>query len=68
MLTSVPFNKNNINLYGTKILGFLFTRQELADGTVEPKKTNTNSLDQTRVDIIKGKNLYYILCNFIYFF
>ena len=63
MLTSVPFNKNNINLYGTKMIGLLFTKQELANGTVEPKKTNTVALDQERVNILKGIKKFSI--NFI---
>ncbi|CAF0945105.1 unnamed protein product [Brachionus calyciflorus] len=39
LITAAPFNKNNINLYGTKLLSILFTKEELANGTVEPIRT-----------------------------
>ncbi|CAF0988098.1 unnamed protein product [Brachionus calyciflorus] len=54
LITAAPFNKNNINLYVTKLLSILFTKEELANGTVEPIRTRVQSLDQERIDMIKN--------------
>lgn len=49
-----PFNYTNINTFGTTLLSELFKLRELNTGTVEPTKSTTPSLDQKRVDLIKG--------------
>lgn len=49
-----PFNYTNINTFGTTLLSELFKLGELNTGTVEPTKSTTPSLDQKRVDLIKG--------------
>ncbi|CAF1071720.1 unnamed protein product [Brachionus calyciflorus] len=54
LLSLVAFNRNNINIYGTKLLGKLFTKRELAQGTVEPTRTNTPQLDPIRMNLIKA--------------
>ena len=56
-LTTVPFNVNNINTYGTKLADVLFTRLELGSGMIEPSRgfdtKKRPALDQKRVDLIK---------------
>ncbi len=54
-LLDVPFSTSNINLYGTKLLDILFTKSEQANGTIEPVKSSTPSLQKERVDLIKSK-------------
>ncbi|RNA23768.1 hypothetical protein BpHYR1_025338 [Brachionus plicatilis] len=49
---STPFNNANI-INGTKLLDILFTKEELTQGTVEPSKNTTPSLERRRVDLIK---------------
>ena len=55
-LMEIPFNPTNINLFGTKALGQLFTSIEMAEGYVEPSEAQTEyqALDQNRIDIIKS--------------
>lgn len=53
-LLSTPFNPTNCNLFGTKLLGIFFSQKELANGTVEPIDKTIKSLDQSRVNLIKG--------------
>jgi hypothetical protein len=53
-LLDVPFSTSNINLFDTKLLDLLFTKCEQANGTIEPIKSSTPSLDKERVDLIKS--------------
>lgn len=53
-LLSVRFNPSNINLFGTRLMDLLFTKQEQASGSVEPTKPNIRSLDPERIDLIKS--------------
>ncbi|CAF1083655.1 unnamed protein product [Brachionus calyciflorus] len=54
VLTMAPFNRNNINIYGTRILGKIFKKRELAAGTVDPVRTRTPPLDPIRLNLIKA--------------
>lgn len=54
-MNAFPFNKSNINTYGTKLMSILFTKKEISEGTVEPTKNKNKALDQDRVDLIKSK-------------
>jgi len=54
VLTLVPFNRNNINIYGTKLLGKLFKKRELAAGTVDPVRSTTPTLDPDRINLVKA--------------
>jgi hypothetical protein len=56
-LDSVPFNPNNINLYGTKMLDKLFTSEDMAEGTIDPKIGKKPPLSPNRVNKIKGNVL-----------
>ena len=53
-LLSVRFNPSNINLFGTRLMDILFTKQEQASGSVEPSKPNIRALDPERIDLIKS--------------
>ncbi len=56
ILGGIKFDSDNINLLGTKLLGILFTTEELLNGTVEPgERTDYPPLDISRVNMIKGK-------------
>lgn len=55
LLTLAPFNRCNVNIYGTKLLGKIFNKKEHAEGTVEPMKSKALPLDQHRIDLIKSK-------------
>jgi hypothetical protein len=53
------FKKSNINTYGTKCLGSLFSNKELKQGYIEPSREQVDSdrfqiLDQERINLIKG--------------
>ena len=53
------FKKSNANTYGTKLLGALFTKEEIKKGYIEPtpeqeESGRFTSLDQNRIDLIKG--------------
>ena len=61
MFTLAPFNRNNINIYGTKLLGKLFKKRELAAGTVDPVRSAAPPLDPERINLVKGD----FLINFI---
>ncbi|CAF0998499.1 unnamed protein product [Brachionus calyciflorus] len=52
-LLNTPFNNTNVNLFGTRLLDILFTRQEQSRGSVEPARRETNRLDQDRTDLTK---------------
>ena len=44
--------------FALKVFSTLFTVEEMADGIVEPRRTNSNgkaTLDQERVDLLKSK-------------
>ncbi|CAF1064249.1 unnamed protein product [Brachionus calyciflorus] len=49
-LLNTPFQHNNINLFGTKLLHILFSKEEQSQGLVEPAKNRTAALDQHRVE------------------
>ena len=66
LLSLVPFNKNNINIYGTKLLSRLFNKRELSEGSVEPIKAKAPPLDQRRIDMIKSI-FFVFLFNFNFF-
>ncbi|CAF0927108.1 unnamed protein product [Brachionus calyciflorus] len=57
LLALVLFNRNNINIYGTKMLGKLFRKKEMSEGTVEPIRTSTPALDPVRINLIKACDL-----------
>ncbi|CAF0900439.1 unnamed protein product [Brachionus calyciflorus] len=52
-LLNTPFNHTNINLFGTKLMDILFTKEEQANGTIEPSKRDTPELERRLVDLIK---------------
>ena len=58
---SSKWNKVNINEFGIEGLVKLFSFRELATKTVEPnpkhKKGNKNSLDQDKIDLLKGRKI-----------
>lgn len=58
-LLSTPFSPSNINLFGTKLLDILFTKEDLSKGTIEPVKTTVLSLNKKKIDLIKGKTLFF---------
>ena len=65
----MPFNRNNINIYGTKLLGKLFTKRELSEETVDPVRSQTPALDPVRINLIKGNLcIFKIFFSFINFF
>ncbi|CAF1044061.1 unnamed protein product [Brachionus calyciflorus] len=52
-LTNIPFNQANVNLFGTRLMDILFTREEQSRGSVEPARRDAPALDQDRIDLIK---------------
>ncbi len=49
-LLSLPLSTVNANLYCTKLMSILFSKEEMAAGFVEYK-----NLDKKRIDLIKGQ-------------
>ena len=55
-LLSTPLSTTNANLFGTKLMSILFSKQEMAAGFVEGDgKSGFRNLDKSRIDLIKGK-------------
>lgn len=54
-LLNTPLSTTNANLFGTKLMSILFTKEEMVEGFVEGDgKSGFRNLDKTRIDLIKA--------------
>ena len=53
-LLSTKFSNNNINLFGTKLMDTLFTKDEMKIGTIDPTKKDAVALDNKKISLIKS--------------
>ena len=51
----LPFDKNKKHTYGGLLMDLLFTKQEMATSTFEPKRWTKPPLDLDKCNLIKGR-------------